>query len=75
MTEILLYHVAPGERLADDVISSTQVNTLLKGEKIPVEVLPGPVVHLDEATYKGSVDVDNGVIHVIDAVMLPSSVS
>ena len=40
--DVVLYHVAPGDRPAADVISSTQVNTLLKGEKIPVGVRCGP---------------------------------
>lgn len=72
VTEILLYHVAPGDRQPEDVISSSQVNTLLKGEKIPVS-FDGATLMLDNATYQATVDVDNGVIHVIDEVMLPSS--
>ena len=70
--DVVLYHVAPGERLSGDVVSSTQINTLTKGEKIPVS-FDGEDVILDEATLlTPDVDVDNGVIHVIDAVMLPS---
>ncbi len=70
--DVVLYHVAPGERLSGDVAASSQVNTLTRGEKIPVTVTPDGV-HLDEAMLVApDVDVDNGVIHVIDAVMLPS---
>ena len=69
--DVVLYHVAPGDRQPADVISASQVNTLTKREKIPVS-FDGTTLQLDEATYVGTVDVDNGVIHVIDAVMLPS---
>jgi transforming growth factor-beta-induced protein len=72
--DVVLYHVAPGERLSGTVATADQVNTL-NGEKIPVEVTSSGV-HLDEATLlQADVDVDNGVIHVIDAVMLPSALS
>ena len=71
--DVVLYHVAPGERLSGDVVSSTQINTLTKGEKIPVSV-DGTVVTLDEATLlTPDVDVDNGVIHIIDTVMMPGA--
>lgn len=66
--DVLLYHVAPGERLAADVVSSSQINTL-NGAKIQVDgtVLDGEV----NIVAPNAADVDNGVIHVIDAVLLP----
>ncbi len=73
LAAVVRYHVAPGERTAADVIASDQVNTLQKGDRIPVS-FDGEVVTLDEATVVlADLDVDNGVIHVIDAVMLPGS--
>lgn len=71
--EVVLFHVAPGERLSGDVVSSTQIHTL-QGEKIAVSLDSG--VQLANATLvTADVDVDNGVIHVIDAVMLPPSIA
>jgi uncharacterized surface protein with fasciclin (FAS1) repeats len=74
---ILLYHVAPGERFAEDVLDSDRVNTLLK-EFAFVEV-DDDGAFIGNETYgfaeiiATDIDVSNGVIHVIDAVLLQPS--
>lgn len=67
VTDILLYHVAPGERDAVDVTTSSQVNTL-NGAKIQVD---GTVLDGTTNIIVPDVGASNGVIHVIDAVLLP----
>jgi len=72
---ILLYHVAPGERFAEDILSSDRVRTLAK-EFAMVKVEDGePFIGNDKYGYAGiiqtDIDASNGVIHVLDAVMLP----
>jgi len=67
LTNILLYHVSPGERFAADVLSSTQVRMM---NKQFTTVSEGPKIN-DSGFVAVDVDARNGVIHVIDAVLLP----
>ncbi|MBL8787611.1 MAG: fasciclin domain-containing protein [Deltaproteobacteria bacterium] len=71
LAEVLKYHVVSGKVLAADVITKTSVSTLL-GEDIAIEVVDGGVV-LNGSVKVTSTDIPakNGVIHVIDAVLLP----
>ncbi|UCH29956.1 MAG: fasciclin domain-containing protein [Myxococcales bacterium] len=72
LTAILKYHVVAGEVRAADVVKLTSDNT--------VEVQPdsitasGSVVRVNAAhVIKDDVMASNGVIHVIDTVLIPSS--
>ena len=67
---VLLYHVAPGERFSADVVSSDRVRTLSKGFLVPT-VYDGTAWINDARIVMPDVDVSNGVIHVIDEVLLP----
>lgn len=69
---VLAYHVAPGERFADDVLASERIRTLA-GEFATITSSPAMI---DGATIVApdAADVDNGVVHVIDAVIVPASV-
>jgi transforming growth factor-beta-induced protein len=67
---VLLHHVAPGQRFSADVLSSTRIRMLDKSFTHPAVV--GSVPTIDGAhILTPDVDVSNGVIHVIDAVLLP----
>ncbi len=68
---ILTYHVVAGEVTSDQVVNLTSATTV-QGEEISIAVVNG-VVQVNGANVT-SVDIpaDNGVIHVIDAVLLPS---
>ena len=70
LAEILTYHVAAGEYMAADVVNMTSIPTL-QGGNLTVEVT-------DEGVMVGGANVtatdivcSNGVIHVIDAVLMP----
>ncbi|GBC98632.1 Immunogenic protein MPB70 [bacterium HR17] len=74
LRSILLYHVVAGKYLAADVKklkSGTQVETLLKGKKITVTHKRNSVYVNDAKVIKTDVMASNGVIHVIDKVILP----
>jgi len=75
LTNILLYHVAPGVFLAADVVAAApiaELPTLLEGSTLSIEVVDGSVVINETATVvQPDVVASNGVIHVIDAVLLP----
>lgn len=67
---VLLYHVAPGERFAEDVVSSSRIRTVSKGFLWPS--LAGGNAYVNDAQILATdIDVSNGVIHVIDRVLLP----
>lgn len=67
---VLLHHVAPGERFSGDVLTSTRIRMLDKSFTRPAFVDGVPTI--DGATIVAAdIDVSNGVIHVIDAVLLP----
>ena len=67
---VLLHHVAPGERFSGDVLGATRVRMLDKSFTHPA--LVGGTPTIDGATIVAAdIDVSNGVIHVIDAVLLP----
>lgn len=69
LTAILTYHVVPAKVMAADV-SAGEVATV-QGGKITVKVDDGKVM-VDEATVvKTDIVASNGVIHVIDKVILP----
>jgi len=76
LANILLYHVVSGEFLAADVIeiAPADVPTLYEENTIAIAVVDGSVVINDVATViSPDVIASNGVIHVIDAVLVPAS--
>jgi len=67
---ILKYHVVAGKVMAADVVKITSTPTL-QGKELAIEVKDGTVM-VDKATVtKTDIECSNGVIHVIDSVMLP----
>jgi uncharacterized surface protein with fasciclin (FAS1) repeats len=69
LTAILTYHVVPGMMMAADVVKSTSLPTV-QGQSLTVTVNGG--VKVDDATVvQTDIVTDNGVIHVIDGVLLP----
>ncbi|MGQ9657716.1 MAG: fasciclin domain-containing protein [Fimbriimonadales bacterium] len=69
LTAILTYHVVPGKLMAADVVRSTQLQTV-QGQSITVSTEGG--VRVDDANVvQTDIEADNGVIHVIDRVIMP----
>ncbi len=69
LTAILTYHVVPGKLMAADVVRSSQLQTV-QGQSITVSTEGG--VRVDEANViQTDIVADNGVIHVIDRVIMP----
>ena len=70
LTEILTYHVVAGDVRAADVVKLTSAKTL-NGQSVTISV-NGGVVKVDDATVvKTDIVASNGVIHVIDTVLMP----
>jgi uncharacterized surface protein with fasciclin (FAS1) repeats len=74
LTSILLYHVAPGDREASDVLESERIRTMSRGFLFPVVTSSGLTIEAENSTANvvaANIDASNGVVHVVDAVLLP----
>jgi uncharacterized surface protein with fasciclin (FAS1) repeats len=71
LTKVLTYHVVPGTVLAKDV-KPGQVKTV-EGQSFTVKAEGGKVMVDNAVVTMTDVRADNGVIHVIDTVILPRS--
>ena len=70
LTDILLYHVVSGKVMAADVTSLTSATTVL-GKDVTVKVDMGNVYINEAQVVITDIATSNGVIHVINAVLLP----
>jgi uncharacterized surface protein with fasciclin (FAS1) repeats len=70
LTSILTYHVTPGMLMAADVVGMTSIDTV-NGQPLTVTVMNGTVMIDDASIIQTDIETANGVIHVIDAVVLP----
>jgi uncharacterized surface protein with fasciclin (FAS1) repeats len=70
LTSILTYHVVPGMVMAADVMKMKTAKTV-QGESLKITAANGKVM-VDKATVaKADIAASNGVIHVIDTVLMP----
>ncbi len=67
---ILTYHVVPGSVMAADVVKLTEAKTV-NGKMVTVKVDGSNVMINDAKVVTPDIAASNGVIHVIDAVILP----
>ncbi len=70
LAAILTYHVVPGRVMAADVARLEEAETV-NGETVEVRADGGAVMVNDARVTAADVAASNGVIHVIDTVMLP----
>lgn len=67
---VLLYHVAKGELRAKRVVKRTSIKTL-NGASVKVKVTRRSVRINNARVLKPNVDTSNGVIHVVNRVLIP----
>ena len=70
LTKVLTYHVVSGEVMAADVIKLTQAKTV-EGSSIKIKVVDGQVMINNAKVAATDIAASNGVIHVIDTVIMP----
>lgn len=70
LARILLYHVVPGKVMAADVSDGLTAETL-RGAEVSFSVSDGKVMINDAEIVATDIETSNGVIHVIDSVILP----
>ena len=71
LVSILTYHVVPGKVTAADVVKLDEAITV-NGSKIAIRVDDGDVRINDATVIAADIGASNGVIHVIDTVILPN---
>jgi transforming growth factor-beta-induced protein len=72
LKSVLLYHVVPDRVAAADVVKLTSAKTL-EGRSVAIKVVDGSV-YIDKAKVTTpDVTASNGVIHVIDSVLIPNA--
>jgi uncharacterized surface protein with fasciclin (FAS1) repeats len=69
LVSILAYHVVPGKFMAADV--KTMMAATVNGQQLTIKVEDGTVTVNGARVITTDVAADNGVIHIIDAVLLP----
>lgn len=67
---ILTYHVVPGSVMAADVVKLDSAKTV-QGENVSIKVADGKVMVNGAQVVATDIKCSNGVIHVIDSVILP----
>ncbi|WP_432816147.1 fasciclin domain-containing protein [Vibrio intestinalis] len=70
LVAVLSYHVVPGKAMAADVVTIDNATTVL-GQDVMVKLVDDKVMINDATVIAADVKASNGVIHVIDTVLLP----
>jgi uncharacterized surface protein with fasciclin (FAS1) repeats len=70
LTAILTYHVVAGKDMAKDVVKLSSVKTI-NGKELPIKVADGKVMVGNATVTTADIEASNGVIHIIDTVLLP----
>lgn len=70
LKKVLLYHVVPGKVMAADVVQLKEAKTA-EGSSVKIKASAGQVSVDNAKVVRTDITCDNGVIHVIDTVILP----
>ena len=71
LTAVLTYHVVPGKVMAADVVKLRSAKTV-EGDSLTIDASKGVKVD-DASVVKTDIEASNGVIHVIDTVLMPKN--
>jgi uncharacterized surface protein with fasciclin (FAS1) repeats len=71
LKKILTYHVVSGKVMAADVVKLKSAKTV-EGSDVKIDASNGSVKVNDSTVSTADVATDNGVIHIIDTVLIPA---
>lgn len=74
LKKIVTYHVASGDVRSDDLVQINEAETL-EGSILAIESANGAIKVNDAKVLQTDILADNGVIHVIDMVLVPAMVA
>jgi hypothetical protein len=74
LTDILLYHVVGGKAMSSDLSDGQMITTVL-GKDIKVMLTDSGVYINNAKVIVADIEAENGVVHVIDAVLIPTTTS
>ena len=72
LTAILTYHVVAGKVMSTDLVDDTAAATV-QGAEISIDLDNGPMIN-DANVVAADIETSNGVIHVIDKVIVPEGI-
>ena len=72
LTQILLYHAVAGKVMSTDLSDGMKATTV-QGQEITVTITDGKVFINDAQVIVANIEAGNGVVHVIDAVLIPET--
>jgi uncharacterized surface protein with fasciclin (FAS1) repeats len=70
LQRILTYHVVPGKVMSQDVVKLNSAKTV-EGQSLAIQTINGRVMVNNARVTKTDIVASNGVIHVVDTVILP----
>jgi uncharacterized surface protein with fasciclin (FAS1) repeats len=70
LADVLLYHAVAGQALSTDLMDGDMIETIL-GDDVEVSIVDGDVFINGAQVIVADILAENGVVHVIDAVLLP----
>jgi uncharacterized surface protein with fasciclin (FAS1) repeats len=71
LVAILTYHVVPGAVRSGDLAGQELDVETVQGETVAIDATGGAVMVNDATVVQADIEADNGVIHVIDTVIMP----
>jgi len=74
LTAVLTYHVVPGEVLSSDLSNGMKVKSI-EGQYLTINITDAGVMVNDAKVIQPDIMASNGVIHAVDAVLMPPVVS
>lgn len=70
LQSILTYHVVSGKIMAEDAMDADSATTV-QGQDLTITTMDGSVMIDDATVIQADIETSNGVIHVIDSVLMP----
>ena len=70
LSSVLTYHVVSGKVMAADVVKMSSAETV-NGKSVQIKVVDGKVMINGATVVTADIEASNGVIHVIDSVLIP----
>jgi len=71
LVALLTYHVVPGKTMSGDLAGKELEATTVQGSAVEIDATGDGVTVDDASVVQADIEADNGVIHVIDTVIMP----